>query len=168
MFEAILLFSPHSSLLSSSDRKLKVKYHLILQIIAAICMNLGLGAIFYNKVRNNKPHFTTWHGKVGLFSVLLTTFQSGAGWSLVYYNSRILNPLGTSLALRKKVHGIFGALVFVAGYSALVLSLYSNFTVKNTSERSWYFLLILKTIMASVVVNQVSVKYNLNAKSSAR
>lgn len=159
MFEAILLFSPHSSLLSSSDRKTKVKYHLILQILAAVSMNLGFGAIFYNKNLHNKPHFTSWHGKVGLFSVLLTTFQTFAGWSLVYYNSPILNPLGTSLALRKKVHGIFGALVFVLGYSALMLSLYSNFILRNTSQKSWYFLLVLKTVMASVVVNQISARY---------
>ena len=168
MFEAILLFSPHSSLLSAGDRKLKVKYHLILQILAAVSMNLGFGAIFYNKYLNSKPHFTTWHGKIGFFSVLMTTFQTFAGWSLVYYNSRILNPLGTSLALRKKVHGVFGALVFVAGYFALVLSLYSNFTIKNTTERFWYFLLVLKTIMVSVVVNQVSAKYILNEKNTTK
>ena len=157
MFEAILLFSPHSSLFA--ERKLKVKYHWILQGLAAVCVHLGFAAIYYNKYNNNKPHFVSWHGKVGLSAVVMVTMQIIVGPSLIYYNNRILNPLGTSLALRKKMHGVVGALSFLVGYLALVLSLYSNFVIKNTSEISWYFLLVLQTMLASVVVNQVSEKY---------
>eukprot|EP00111_Clytia_hemisphaerica_P001890 TCONS_00005315-protein len=164
MFEAILLFSPYSSLLGASDRKLKVKYHWILQVLAAICFNLGFAVIYYNKNLNNKPHFTSWHGKIGFWAVAISTFQTMVGPSLIYYNNRILNPMGTSLALRKKVHGVVGALAFVLGDATMILSLFSNFMVKNTSETSWYFLLILKTIMASVVVNQASSKYVFKSK----
>jgi len=157
MFEAILLFSPHSSLFA--ERTLKVRYHWILQGLSAVCIHLGFAAIYFNKNNHNKPHFVSWHGKMGLCAISMATMQIIVGPSLIYYNSRILNPLGTSLALRKKMHGVAGALSFVAGYLALLLSLYSDFVIKNTSEASWYFLLVLETMLASVVVNQVSLKY---------
>ena len=65
MLEAILIFSPHSSLLSSSARSVKVKYHWLLQVVANVLIALGFVAIYYNKNINSKPHFTTWHGCVG-------------------------------------------------------------------------------------------------------
>lgn len=159
MFEAILLFSPYSSLLGNSERSLKVKCHWILQALSAVCIHLGFAAIYYNKIKNDKPHFVSWHGKSGLLAVSMATMQTIVGPSLIYYKNRVLNPLGTSLAIRKKLHGLVGALSFFSGYIALVLSLYSNFVVKNTSETSWYFLLVLMTMLASIIVNQVSTKY---------
>ncbi|XP_057297061.1 transmembrane reductase CYB561D2-like [Hydractinia symbiolongicarpus] len=165
MFEAILMFSPHSSFLQSADRKTKGKFHWILQICAVVCLHLGFSAIYYNKVQNNKPHFVSWHGKVGLIAVALATFQSMAGFSLIY-NLSFLNPMGTSLAIRKKMHALFGTVVFVLGCAALFLSLYSNFVLNNAGTVTWYILLGLITVMVSVVVNQTADVYMFKKKSS--
>lgn len=159
MFEAILLFSPYSSVLHLSERKLKVKYHWVIQVLSAVCIHLGFSSIFYNKVRNGKDHFVSWHGKIGLAAVIMTTLQAVAGSSLIYYNVGLLNPGGLTLALRKKMHALVGALTFFVGYLALVTALYSKFVLQNTSEVSWYALLVLMTMLASVVVNQISSAY---------
>lgn len=159
MFEAILVFSPHSSLFSSYDRRYKIKIHWILNIAANVCIFLGFAAIYLNKNLNKKPHFTSWHGTLGLVSVILVLIQSFFALSLIYYNVSWLNPLRSTLAIRKKLHAVSGCMAFIIGYTSLVTSLYSNFIKKNTGEKSWYLLLILMSIITSVVVNQVSAAY---------
>jgi len=159
MFEAILIFSPHSSLVKSLDRKTKSWYHFYLQIAAVVCIELGFAAIYFNKNINNKPHFVSWHGIAGLTATIMATFQIFAGLSLLYNKVYILNPAGTSLATRKKMHAMFGCFVFLSGFLAMFLSLYSTFVLKNTGELTWYLLLALVTVLSSVVVNQVADVY---------
>ena len=158
MFEAILLFSPYSSLLQSADRKTKGKYHWILQLCAAVSVFLGFAAIVINKFQLNKPHFQTWHSIFGLVATVLVLFQTLAGFSLIY-NIEFLNPFKATLAMRKMMHALNGAFVFLIGFASIFLSLYSNFILQSTGQVIWYVLLLLVAILTSIIVNQVSNAY---------
>ena len=155
-----MIFSKQSSLVPTLDRKTKGWYHFYLQIAAVACIELGFAAIYFNKNKFSKPHFISWHGVTGVGAVAMTTFQMFAGLSLLFPKlDRYLNPMNTSLALRKQLHATFGCLVFLIGFGAMFLSLYSNFVLSSVSGLYWYFMLALIVVLASVVVNQVANVY---------
>ena len=159
MFESLLIFSPYSSLLTGAKRDVKVKWHWILQVASIICISLGFLAIYQNKNRNNKDHFVSYHGKMGVISTILAVLQAVMGTNLLYWKSALLNPLGLKLATRKQLHAMFGVIVFLLGCGSMILSLYSNFMLKNTSEMSWYGTLFLIMFIASIPANQVANVY---------
>ncbi|XP_002158586.3 transmembrane reductase CYB561D2 isoform X1 [Hydra vulgaris] len=163
MFEAILLFSPYSSLMHSADRKTKTKYHWILQLCATVSILLGFAAILINKVQMNKAHFQTWHSIIGLVATVFVSFQALAGFSLIY-NIKFLNPFKASLGTRKKMHALYGSIVFLFGMASIFLSLYSNFVLQSTGQLTWYLLLFLVSALSSVIVNQVSNGYLFSKK----
>jgi len=158
MLEAILMFSPYSSLIPSASRAEKVRYHWILQVAALGSAILGLSAIYFHKERNkdNPVHFHSWHAKFGLASVILLIINCASGLGLLYPNSSFFNPSGVKLWLRKKLHAVFGSLVFLVAACALILSLYTNWFNKVAGEFIWYAMLALITVITSVVTNQVA------------
>ena len=157
MFEAILLFSPYSSLIPSASRMEKAKYHWILQVAALVTASLGFIAIYLHKERNKAVpvHFRSWHAKFGLASVVLMFINCAGGIGLLYPNSAMLNPSGIKLWLRKKLHAVFGSLVFLVASCTLILSLYTTWFNKVAGEFIWYAMLALITVITSVVTNQV-------------
>ncbi|KFW07148.1 Cytochrome b561 domain-containing protein 2, partial [Fulmarus glacialis] len=116
MTEALLIFSPETSLLRSFSRKVKVRVHWALQLLALLCALLGLGVITYNKHLNGKAHFVTWHGLTGLLTVLyagghlmlgmcslwFTTLVTSVSWYLA-----MLCPLLTSLVIMNQVSNAY-------------------------------------------------------------
>lgn len=70
MTEALLVFSPESSLLRSLSRKGRARCHWVLQLLALLCALLGLGLVVLHKEQLGKAHLATWHGRAGLLAVL--------------------------------------------------------------------------------------------------
>ena len=164
MLEAILLFSPYSSLMPGADRKTKGRYHWYFQIASSVAASLGFAAIAYNKYRAGKPHFVSWHAKCGLITAVLMSFQNFAGLGLMYPTSKLLNPSGWTLAARKKTHAMYGCVVFLMATLTMVLSLYTKWFSKVAGEFVWYAFLALMTVLASVVTNQVTNEYVFKRK----
>ena len=158
MLEAILIFSPYSSLVPAANRMEKARYHWILQLAALVSAILGFVAIYEHKERNKAVpiHFKSWHAKFGLVAIILLMINCVSGIGLLYPNSTIFNPSGIKLWLRKKLHAIFGCLVFLVGSCTLILSLYTNWFNKVAGEFIWYAMLSLITVITSVVTNQVA------------
>ncbi|RMC00038.1 hypothetical protein DUI87_23447 [Hirundo rustica rustica] len=126
MTEALLIFSPETSLLRSFSRKVRVRAHWALQLLALLCALLGLGIITYNKHLNGKGHFLMknwtlaklklYHATSGLVGYLLgcaslmlgmcslwfTTTVTGASWYLA-----MLCPLVTSLVIMSQVSNAY-------------------------------------------------------------
>ncbi|KAF0699981.1 Aste57867_9460 [Aphanomyces stellatus] len=70
---AYLLATP-SALIAMSDRRGEtnhgkrialVQWHVLMQILTVILMTIGFGAIYVNKEKNNRPHFTSIHSWIG-------------------------------------------------------------------------------------------------------
>jgi len=78
MLEAILLFSPISSVIRGAGYSIKRQWHWILQACTVLSALTGFFVITTNKYMADKQHYTSWHGLLGmrnkiecLFSMLL-------------------------------------------------------------------------------------------------
>ena len=159
MLEAIWIFSKSSSLVPNAPRATKVKYHWILQVLAAVCAVGGFLAIFINKNRRDKAHFLSWHGCLGGIAVFMTCFQACMGTGLLYPTLPIINKL--KLAMLKKLHALSGALIFVLSCLVIFLAFYSNWFVKNVKlySAAWGFCAVCPVFFAATVNNQVALAY---------
>ena len=157
MLEAILLFSPDSSFCVMLNRKLKVRIHWTMQVISMISAWLGFIAIFTNKMKNNKSHFTSWHGTMGLITILYLTLQAVCGMALLY--PTFAKKYNWKLVQLKVFHATFGLVGFMIASATMLLALYSNWAVANIQGFWWYLYLFSITWCGLTVMNQVSNAY---------
>lgn len=155
MTEAILLFSPHGSLIKKFPHKTKGRVHWILQSLCCCCAVLGLGAISYNKYLNGKAHFTSWHGLLGLITVCVVCVQSLAALPLIYQSL----AKGWSLAKLKRYHAASGLVTFLLGSASLLLGLCSSWFSASVGVYGWYLAAVGPALTAVIIMNQVSSAY---------
>ncbi|XP_044203809.1 transmembrane reductase CYB561D2 [Thunnus albacares] len=155
MTEAILLFSLHGSPIKRFPHKTKGRVHWMLQCLCVSCAVLGLAAISYNKHLNGKPHFTSWHGLLGLLTVCVVVVQSLAAVPLIYHSL----AKGWSLAKLKRYHAASGLVTFVLGSTSLLLGLCSAWFTASVGEYTWYLSALCPAFVALIIMNQVSSAY---------
>lgn len=161
MTEALLIFSPETSLLRSFSRKVKVRVHWALQLLALLCALLGLGIITYNKHLNGKPHFATWHGLTGLLAVLYASGQC-AGGVLLLYPKLMKN---WTLAKLKLYHATSGLVGYLLGCASLMLGMCSLWFTTSVTSVSWYLAMLCPLLTSLVIMNQVSNAYLYRKRS---
>ncbi|XP_072928647.1 transmembrane reductase CYB561D2 [Hemitrygon akajei] len=155
MTQAILLFSPESSLILSYSRKIKVRSHWVLQGLATVCAILGLTIISYNKYLNDKPHFTSWHGLIGLATVVYVCLQSTGGVTLLY--PKLMRKW--SLAKLKLYHATSGLVGYLLGCTSLLLGMCSEWFTGTVASVSWYLAICCPVLLALVIMNQITNAY---------
>uniref|UniRef100_F6QDK5 ascorbate ferrireductase (transmembrane) n=2 Tax=Ciona intestinalis TaxID=7719 RepID=F6QDK5_CIOIN len=167
MVEAILVFSPESSLFIKASRKTKVRIHWILQTCAVVSGILGFSAIVINKIRNNKEHFKSWHGTFGLITVIYVIVQALFGIFLLY--PQAAKKWNWKLMQLKVYHATFGLLGFTLACITVVLSLFSNFVVKSAGVDGfiWGLCFFCPTWCCFIVMNQVTNAYLPITRKSA-
>ncbi|XP_075688044.1 transmembrane reductase CYB561D2 [Rhinoderma darwinii] len=163
MTEAMLVFSPDASLLRSFSRKVRVRAHWILQLLSVLCAILGLGIIYYNKSLHGKPHFSTWHGLLGLLTVLWALIQNVGGITLLYPKLAQRWALST----RKLYHATSGLLLYLLGCASLFLGMSSLWFSANVTGSSWYLCVLCPVLTGLVVMNQVSNAYLYRKRSQS-
>ncbi|NXB97392.1 C56D2 protein, partial [Vidua chalybeata] len=161
MTEALLIFSPETSLLRSFSRKVRVRAHWALQLLALLCALLGLGIITYNKHLNGKGHFVTWHGLTGLLAVLYTGGQC-AGGVLLLYPKLMKN---WTLAKLKLYHATSGLVGYLLGCASLMLGMCSLWFTTTVTGASWYLAMLCPLVTSLVIMNQVSNAYLYRKRS---
>ena len=105
---------------SSLSWKSKNAVHLVISLLGSISLGSGFWAIYENKNINIKPHFTSWHGKISLISIILIILLVCNGL-LTYFgvkSSRIL-------------HRKFSLMISCLFFTAFSLGLYSNWAQNN-------------------------------------
>lgn len=155
MTEAILLFSPHGSPIRRFPHKTKGRVHWILQCLCVSCAVLGLTAIFYNKHLNGKPHFTSWHGLLGLLTVCVVLLQSLAAVPLIYHSL----AKGWSLAKLKRYHAASGLVTYLLASGTLLLGISSAWFTAAVGEFTWYLSALCTALSALVIMSQVTSAY---------
>ncbi|XP_063797440.1 transmembrane reductase CYB561D2 [Pseudophryne corroboree] len=155
MTEAILVFSPDSSLLRSFSRTARVRAHWLLQLLSALCAGLGLCAIYYNKALHGKPHFVTWHGLLGLLTVMWALIQNLGGITLLY--PKLVQRW--TLATRKLYHATSGLLAYLLGCISLLLGMCSLWFTASVTGVSWYLCALCPVLTGLVIMSQVSNAY---------
>ncbi|NWV62612.1 C56D2 protein, partial [Malurus elegans] len=161
MTEALLIFSPETSLLRSFSRKVRVRAHWALQLLALLCALLGLAIITYNKHLNGKGHFVTWHGLTGLLAVLYSGGQC-AGGVLLLYPKLMKN---WTLAKLKLYHATSGLVGYLLGCASLMLGMCSLWFTTTVTGASWYLAMLCPLVTSLVIMNQVSNAYLYRKRS---
>ncbi len=157
VLQAIVIFSPESSLFQSSPRTDKVQLHWILHAFGLASAAFGFFAVYVNKEVNGRAHFTSWHGKMGLvtfggaFGVALGGLCAKYGQSL----RRFIRP-----ASLKLYHATGGMLIFVCAMSTVCLACYSNW-FRNRVESPWLWRVAFWSpiVLAVCVARQVTQNY---------
>jgi cytochrome b-561 domain-containing protein 2 len=155
MAEAVLMFSPESSLALKSPRNVKVKYHWILHTLAFVFGSIGFAAMVYNKFLSDKPHFQTWHAKIGLITICYFAIQCVAGSTLLYPNFM----KGIRLADKKLYHATSGTVLFMLVNLSLILGMCSHWYTKEVTGTAWYASILCPLILCLMVTIQVSNAY---------
>ncbi|XP_032996505.1 cytochrome b561 domain-containing protein 2 [Lacerta agilis] len=155
MTEALLTFSPESSLLQSFSRKAKVRFHWALQLLSLTCAVLGLAIISYNKYRKGKDHFVTWHGLTGLLTVLYASMQCMGGLALLY--PKLMK--NWTLSKLKLYHATSGLIGYILGCASLMLGMCSLWFTISVTGVSWYLSMLCPILTSLVIMNQVSNAY---------
>jgi len=156
MCQAIVIFSPESSLLQSASRQDKVQLHWILNVFSLLAAAGGFGAIYLNKEIASKPHFTTWHGKVGLATCLgaLLAALGGLGAKYSSYLRSFAKPINVKL-----YHATGSLIVFTLSMITMCLACYSNWFRNRVDGFLWRCAFWSPIILTVCVARQVTQSY---------
>jgi len=152
MSQGILLFSSHSSLIPNATRSKKVNYHAYILLTMLAIIYVGQTVIYLVKESNGKAHFTTWHGVIGLMTVMYTTIQVMAG-VFVKYAHMVKLPKSLPLIDLKLYHGASGCTLSILSCVTLILGLSSNWFVDNVNEYVRGLCMVAVVILGLTVLN---------------
>lgn len=153
MAQAIVIFSPESSLLLSSSRSDKVQLHWILNTFSLLATAGGFGAIYLRKDLLGKEHFTTWHAKFGL-AASIGVILAALGGLAAKYSSSLRNcakPINIKL-----YHATGSLLVFGLAMTAMSLACYSAWFQKRVEGYLWRCCFWAPIILLVCVARQVT------------
>ncbi|XP_015284213.1 PREDICTED: cytochrome b561 domain-containing protein 1, partial [Gekko japonicus] len=148
--EAILIFSPDSSLFYFCSHKVKVQLHWTAQMLALVAATVGLAFIISSKNRSELPHFVSWHSCLGLLTLLAMCGQILCGLCLRF--PRQLKFF--SVAQLQLYHLMYGLVVYLSATFTVVLGIYSDWFQAQVKGAAWYFCLVLPFCPALVIMNQ--------------
>lgn len=127
LLQAIVVFSPESSLFPTTARPEKVQLHWILHAFGLFSAVCGFGAVYLNKEIHERRHFASWHGTFGLVTVL-GSFGVALGGLCAKYSQtfkRLIKP-----ADLKMIHATGGMIIFLLAMTTVCLAFFSNY-LKN-------------------------------------
>lgn len=168
VFEAVLVFSPQSSLLGSVSHQTKVTIHGMLAGLGAACAIGGFAIIFQVKENNKKLHFQTWHGLLGLITVGYACMQLLGGACVKYY-PYVSGLLKMKLADLKTTHATSGTIAFGLITATLLTALNTTWFVEKVGEGvAWYACALTVIFIGLAVGGQVLSSYGHVFKRIAR
>lgn len=157
MFEAITVFSPSSSLIPSWQRSTKANVHGYMMVASLFSAIAGFIVIYYNKEINNKEHFTTWHGTMGLVTVLWACVQCFGGVLLKY--NWLVSSWKIRLADMKLYHATSGLCAFTLVSVTLVMALFSDWFSNAAARTTWWGVFATLACLSLMVMQQITTAY---------
>ncbi|XP_035829158.1 cytochrome b561 domain-containing protein 2 [Aplysia californica] len=158
MFEGIVVFSKSSSLYPTASRPSKVTVHSYVIGVGVTCAFAGVAAIYVNKDRAGKDHFTTWHGLIGIITMAYCCAQS-CGGALAKYYKYVGGFIKVKLADLKLYHATSGLFAYTLVTASFVLGLQSNWAVNNIHWLLWYVCMGCVAASALVVMTHITTTY---------
>ena len=157
MSEAILIFSRWSSPVYTHPRTSKISWHWVLHLSAMVCIYTGLVVISVVKYQGGKPHYSTWHGQVGLVACGLLAIQASGGLLQLYLD---ILPFKLRPVTIKRLHALSGVLTYTTLTVTTVLGLYSSWFHANAShDLLWRACIAAPPTVLIAVVIQVAKNY---------
>lgn len=160
LLQAIVLFSPESSLIPTTHRHEKIQLHWILHAFGVTSALFGFGSVYLNKEIHERNHFVSWHAKFGL-ATMIGVMVTVVGGVMAKYSAsfdlikRFVRPVNMKL-----YHATGGMLIFMLAMATVALSCYSNW-FKNRVTSGWVWRLCFWTpiVLAVCVARQVTQSY---------
>jgi len=158
LLQAIVMFSPESSLTPNSPRADKVQLHWMLHAFGAASACFGFAAVFFNKEMNGRKHFSSWHSKLGL-ATMLGLFLAVLGGIAANYTQKlktVVKPINV-----KVWHATGGMIIFIMAMVTVALATYSNWFHNRMGKMPWVGRICLwaPIILAICVARQVTQSY---------
>lgn len=127
----------------------KIRLHWFVQVIAVSCNIAGFVIEVINKDRNNRNHFTTYHGKFGLTTVLLSVLVVFGGTTALYSAAlrQYVRP-----NLNKALHILFGGLAYIFAIVTFIFALYSTGWFKNQINQNQFIEIVFIVILVITTV----------------
>jgi cytochrome b-561 domain-containing protein 2 len=114
-----------------------IQNHMWVQIASTISILLGFWAIYYNKTLHNKQHFKSLHGKVGLFTTILSLAAPTLG-VLSFKKLGLLTKLPAEWHPAVKwLHRLIGAITWVSAIFTMQLPLPHRAVFEGFLCRAW-------------------------------
>jgi len=98
------------------------RLHVLLSALASYSSYYGLYSIWVTKNINNKPHFTSWHGQVGLAAMIAIVYM---------YLTGIVSFHRPNYKFPKSTHKKLAIFAIGSYLLAYILGLYSNWANEN-------------------------------------
>jgi len=154
--QAIVLFSPESTLFPTTPRADKVQLHWILNTFGVASAAFGFFSIYVNKELNQRKHFVSWHAKFGL-ATFVSVWCVVLGGVVAKYNQtfkRWARPVNLKL-----YHATAGMLVFTLAMATIMLACYSNWFKNRVKGWAWRVAFGCPLVLAVCVMRQVTQNY---------
>lgn len=156
MTEGVLLFSAEVSPVCCKSRKFKVRLHWFCQALVLVSGVTGLSFMIASKNLSERPHLASWHGLLGVATLVATVFQAACG---VFVSFPQLSRLSSSLSRLKLYHATCGLVVYLLATVTVVLSMFSDWFQATVTGVAWWALFMLPLFPALVVMNQITNSY---------
>lgn len=154
--QAIIIFSPESSLTPNSSKSDKVQLHWILNVFGILAVVGGFSAIYLNKEINGRKHFVSWHGTFGLATTVGIFLAAIGGLAAKYSSSlrKYLKPISVKL-----YHATGAMMVFILAMVTMCLACYSNWFKNRVDGFLWRCIFWCPVVLAVCVARQVTQSY---------
>lgn len=132
MNEAVVMFSPvWSPIPKAYHKKMYLNGHAYVQAVVFTGFVVGFFVIYQNKENNSKPHFTSWHGLLGLFQASLLGLQVTLG-ILAKYALMLPAAVRRFVPSIKTFHDLLGVGVVGLAAANMVTGFFTNFFTSQT------------------------------------
>ncbi|CAM9369054.1 unnamed protein product, partial [Hapterophycus canaliculatus] len=123
--------------------------HSALSNFAVITMLGGLYAIYSNKEKMGKPHWTSWHSWMGIFAMALWV----ANVAVAAAHTADLEKKRLVFLWKSRNHRWLGKAAFCAGLGATVLGLHSGWGVRSLGgeQGAWALTLGVLGVFVGIV-----------------
>lgn len=156
LLQAIVIFSPESSLFPSTPKPERVQLHWILHLFGVASAAFGFATVYLNKEVNNRKHFVSWHAKFGLATCVGALLALVGGVCAKYSVSlkKYVKPVNM-----KMYHATGGMLVFICAMTTVALACFSNWFKNRVDGWLWRAAFWIPIVLAVCVARQVTQSY---------
>jgi len=113
--------------------------------------------IYYNKLVNDKPHFTSWHGLLGVITVVYILLQCCGGLNLLYPQTAVRFMRLISL---KQLHATSALMLYTLAIVTLVTGMLSRWFAAAVTGTSWYMCVVCPVLILTMLASQVNSVYS--------
>jgi hypothetical protein len=135
---------------SMVERQQTVDHHLQFAIAMKMVGLVGFAAIEVSKIQRKKKHFTTWHGLIGLFCVMVLVLQVMLG---IVYHYRLFptKKFPGIFSLLRKAHQWLGLGLVALGAASMYLGMQTHFAAGAVPDTWARMFFAVATIVLALV-----------------